>query len=195
MNILCSKSYSPLLVVIPLFLTLAVIPSAATEYAIAIGPSFANTSQSGKPSSSVSGLDLTYAINTDFPKIWFSGGLRNISGNGEKISVPYLEMGIWCFVNIGIGYSRMDDGADRSGNAIHLFLGAPVGWPISSGENGHAIIIEPYYRPTFPLYGDHNMMNEYGILLCLYYERNSFSLAEEARGAQCRYVLTAISSS
>ena len=184
--------------VIFLLLVLAVLPSEATEQALAIGPSFSTTSRHGKSSSLTSGFDVIYAFNPgDIPKYWFSGGLRYINDNGEKIAAPYLETGIWCLMNIGIGYSRIDGGADHSGNAIHLFLGAPVGLPVKSGgESGHAIFVEPYYRPIFPLDGDKSVMHEYGILVKYFYStkenRNASSTLPIIPNSQKKQELPAV---
>jgi len=113
------------------------------------------------------GLDTTISYGL----FWWTVGFRSLlqRGKQEIAFIPYVETGIWYFVNLGVGYDfvwTMDLGMD---NGFHVFAGLPfpfAGDPV----RGFGGLIEPYCRVMFLWGARHSLLvPEAGILIKLFY--------------------------
>jgi hypothetical protein len=77
----------------------------------------------------------------------------------ERKVLPYLEVGLWVLVNIGVGYTVDVNSGDTSASGPHFFIGVPL--PFTEGFDGF-LYAEPYYRAT---YADVGTLHEGGAFL------------------------------
>ena len=105
------------------------------------------------------GLDVTYAPIVPF---WISAGIRSPMAPESTGVMPYVEIGGWWVVSLGVGYSV---GFGRR-LALHNVNGFMRGL-IPLAEVGDTLLfLEPYYRPNIGFHGDHiEVSHELGILV------------------------------
>ena len=111
--------------------------------------------------------------------LWGSLGTR-AAVDGPRFIAPYAEVGVWAFVNLGLGYSPTIHPQGVT-HFVHGFLGAPlpiefddlrtlVGRPtVDNYGSDKGLVFEPYYRPCFRVAGQPgSTFHEVGVLLKLW---------------------------
>lgn len=128
------------------------------DHNLIVGPSLAVAALSNEGDQVALGLDVTYSYSV----LWGSLGARFLP-DGEWVSLPYGEVGLWLLANIGVG-GTVVRGGTRSGQvAPHLFLGLPL--PVSTAKRNafkRTLIFEPYYRP---MWWEGSTLHEVGLLM------------------------------
>lgn len=121
------------------------------------------------PNKLVASFDITYAhIRKEresnfhfFDKIlWVSSGFKYYNTD-EKAYLPYLEAGLWFFLNIGVGYSYGFSDENYKKHNINLFFGMPL--PAFLLKIKLPVFIEPYYRPIYS-FENKKKTHEFGII-------------------------------
>ena len=94
------------------------------------------------------------------PVFWTSAGLKHVISSKDNYPVIcYGEVGLYLFVNAGVGYSYPLKKYDN-GKGAHLFLGIPL-LPFDCG-----LFVEPYGRVMLKRKGE----REYGVLIKYFLE-------------------------
>jgi hypothetical protein len=111
---------------------------------VTLGPTFAYAYAPELEGAFVYGVDAAaaYAI------LWAGGGVRVFETfeADERTVLPYLEVGLWLFVNVGGGYT-VDTSGRGALSGPHFFIGVPI--PAIKDTLDGLIYVEPYYRATY----------------------------------------------
>jgi hypothetical protein len=141
---------------------------------VLIGPSLSWSRLRGR-NELVVGMDLTLACQMEvltkalghidlfhFMHGWVSLGATSSIAPDQWVA-PYVELGLWLFVNVGVGYGLMNKG-DGWRHGPHLFAGLPI--TLGDGPTARHWVIEPYYRHYFSYHPrSTERANEVGLLM------------------------------
>ncbi len=123
-----------------------------------VGPSVSYVVGPSVDRSAGIGIDLTYALThskgcsqclfpAEFYVFWASAGARYVFSD-RPMTVPYVELGTWFLLNLGLGYSVVVRRDEDLPHHLHLFVGLPI--PLPLGRKTF-MLFEPYYRPALQL--------------------------------------------
>jgi hypothetical protein len=138
-------------------------PSALSEARKKVGVSFGGQISKVRydgHSRTFGGADfaLSYEI------FWGSVGLA--TDNAQERYLTTVEGGGYLIVNAGLGVSILTSN-EPTRVRPHLFFGLPLPLPLADYLKT-VFFLEPYYRPTFPGFGNTVVTHEYGLLIKLY---------------------------
>jgi hypothetical protein len=119
-----------------------------------VGPSAAYVFHRDSHGGVMYGVDIAYMPTLP---VWVGGGLRAFESlrQVDRTLYPYVEVGAWLYMNVGVGYSLSTREPFGGASGVHVFLGFP--FPIAS-----RVFVEPYYRPLFAAPG---VVHELGLLV------------------------------
>lgn len=135
------------------------------HFRVAFGPSIAWAYDSARTNAAALGVDLAFVYSL----FWVSPGFRAlVPGDPDATALaPYVEVGLWYFANMGVGYDhavRLDGGGS---DGFHLFAGFPLTFGDDLPVEETGFFWEPYVRVAF-LWGDaFAVVPEAGILVKL----------------------------
>lgn len=132
--------------------------SALPEHGYTLGFSGAWVSGAGDtPGGAMLGGDFAYFLD----HFWLSAGTRlRLESDAVGAVYPYVEVGGWYLVNLGLGYSLGIAGDRSPWSNAHLFVGLPI--PLTTEGTWMLPYVEPYYRPML---GDGVVVHELGVLI------------------------------
>ncbi|MFH1531433.1 MAG: hypothetical protein ABIK09_11960 [Pseudomonadota bacterium] len=158
-------------------LLLAPDHAAGSEEYFIIGPSMGMVHGPGIGSAAVATVDASFGLHLEDehswlrpPKysmlFWASGGAR-LWVRDQVTAIPYVEAGMFVYLNVGGGYGYLLGGDHPARHTAHLFVGAPLMPALAFwGMKWKGLLIEPYYRPTWTLgEGGGDTFHEWGILV------------------------------
>jgi len=142
---------------------------ASNDHFVVLGPSVGFATGGDLETAALLSVDLSYAFMTSEPArsfipnikhlFWLSGGCRFLFQE-EHIYLPYVEVGGWWILNLGVGYTAAVNGPEALGDHFfHAFVGAPLPVPLLFEKI--PLLVEPYYRPAF----GERVLHEAGLLI------------------------------